>query len=72
MRYVAPGSVGDEPGFFSKLFGGSGNAAGPARYRVQVKTEGDKTRVAVLNAQGTPETGEAAQQIVSRLVNDLR
>lgn len=70
VRYVAPGSV-EEPGFFSKLFGGS-NAAGPARYRVQVKAAGDKTAVSVLNAQGAPETGEDAKKIIAFLATDLR
>jgi outer membrane protein assembly factor BamC len=70
VRYVAPGSV-SEPGFFSKLFGGA-DAAAPARYRVQVKAAGDKTAVAVLNAQGAPETNADAQRIIAFLANDLR
>jgi len=70
VRYVAPGSV-SEAGFFSKLFGG-GNAAAPARYRVQVKAAGDKTTVAVQNAQGAPETNADAQRIIAFLANDLR
>ncbi len=72
VRYVAPGSVGDEPGFLSKLFGGGGSAQAPARYRVAVKAAGNKTTVSVQNAQGAPESGDVAQRIIGRLANDLR
>jgi uncharacterized lipoprotein len=40
--------------------------------RVLVKTEGTKTRVSVLSAQGTPETGDAARSIVAALERELR
>ena len=70
VRYVAPGTS-EEPGFFSRLFGND-KAPAPARYRVQVKAEGDKTRVSVQNAQGAADTGEVAQKIVASLLNELR
>jgi outer membrane protein assembly factor BamC len=71
VRYVAPGSS-EEPGFFSRLFSSGSAGQQPARYRVLVKSAGDKTTVSVLNAQGAVETGEAAQRIVGTLVTDLR
>lgn len=70
VRYIAPGTS-EEPGFFARIFGGD-RAAGPLRYRVLVKADGDKTRVSVQNAQGAAETGEIAQKIVASLVNELR
>jgi outer membrane protein assembly factor BamC len=73
VRYVDPGQAGkEEPGFFARLFSGGSTPAGPARYRVLVKGEGEVTTVAVLNAQGAPEAGDAGKRIVSLLVNDLK
>jgi outer membrane protein assembly factor BamC len=73
VRYVDPGQMGrEEPGFFSRLFGAKSDASGPARYRVLVKAEGERSAVSVLNSQGAPETGEAGKRIVSLLVEDLK
>jgi outer membrane protein assembly factor BamC len=75
VRYVDPKSAGkDEPGFFSKLFGWDSKEASSAlqRYRLSVKTTGATTQVAVLNNQGNAESGEAARQIVARLVDELK
>jgi outer membrane protein assembly factor BamC len=75
VRYVDPKSAGkDEPGFFSKLFGWDSKDTSSAlqRYRLSVKTAGAKTQVSVLNNQGNAESGEAARQIVARLVDELK
>ena len=75
VRYVNPEDAGkEEPGFFSRLFGGGkkGEARGPARYRVQVKGEGERSTISVFNAQGQPENGEAAKRIVRLLVDELK
>ncbi|HEX6708602.1 MAG TPA: outer membrane protein assembly factor BamC [Albitalea sp.] len=75
VRYVDPSQAGkDEPGLLSRLFsfGKKDPASGPARYRVQVKGEGDRSTVTVLNNQGQPENGEAGKRIVSLLVEDLK
>lgn len=73
VRYVDPKTAGqDEPGFFSKLFGGDKSASAVMRYRLSVKTAGSKTVVSVLNNQGEPDNGEAARQIVERLVDELK
>lgn len=73
VRYVDPKDVGKgEPGFFAKLFGKTDPAGGPLRYRVQVKGDGDRSTVTVLNSQGAPEAGENAQRIVGLLLDELK
>ena len=75
VRYVDPKSAGkDEPNFISKLFGWDSKEASSAlqRYRLSVKTTGTKTQVTVLNNQGNADAGEAARQIVARLVDELK
>jgi outer membrane protein assembly factor BamC len=72
VRWVDPKTLPkDDDSFFSRLLG-SGGSAQPQRLRVLVKTEGSKTRVSVLNAQGTPETGDAARSIIAALERELR
>ncbi len=73
VRYVDPKLAGkEEPGFFSKLFGGGDSAAPLQRFRVAVKTAGDKTQISVQTSQGAPEAGEAGQRIVALLVDELK
>ena len=73
VRYVDPAQAGkDEPGFFSKLFGGGDKLTGPVRYRVNVKSEGDVSTASVLDSKGAPENGDAGQRIVKLLVDDLK
>jgi outer membrane protein assembly factor BamC len=73
VRYVDPALMGrEEPGFLSRLFGAKADTSGPARYRVLVKAEGERSTVSVLNNQGAPETGDAGKRIVSLLVEDLK
>jgi outer membrane protein assembly factor BamC len=76
VRYADPAHAGkDEPGFLSRMFSfgrKKDDAGGPTRYRVQVKGDGDRSTVTVLNAQGQPENGEAGKRIVGLLAEDLR
>ncbi len=73
VRYVDPKDIGKgEPGFFAKLFGKADESGGPLRYRIQVKGDGDRSTVAVLNAQGTPDAGENGQRIVTLLLDELK
>jgi outer membrane protein assembly factor BamC len=75
VRYVDPAHAGkEEPGFLRRLFsfGKTQEIAGPARYRVQVKGEGESSTVTVQNAQGQPEGGDAGKRIVALLLEDLR
>ncbi|TXH53841.1 MAG: outer membrane protein assembly factor BamC [Burkholderiaceae bacterium] len=73
VRYVDPKDIGKgEPGFFAKLFGKTDESGGPLRYRIQVKGDGDRSTVAVLNAQGAPDAGENGQRIVGLLLDELK
>ncbi|MGY4829677.1 outer membrane protein assembly factor BamC [Sphaerotilaceae bacterium SBD11-9] len=73
VRYVDPAEAGkEEPGFFGKMFGTGNKLAGPIRYRVVVKAEGDVSTAAVFDGQGAPENGDAGQRIVKILVDDLK
>jgi outer membrane protein assembly factor BamC len=76
VRYVDPALAGqEEPGFLKRLFSfgrARSDDAGPKRYRVQVKGDGARSTVTVLDAQGQPETGDAGKRIASLLLDDLR
>jgi outer membrane protein assembly factor BamC len=76
VRYIDPKTADkDEPGFFARLFGRAedpGQVAARQRYRVSLKAVGDKTEVAVLNAQGATDAGGVGKRIVSMLVDELR
>lgn len=71
VRYVETNPAKKDEGFFGKLFG-SKDTVVPTRYRVAVKSQGETSTVAVLNSQGAPESGSAAQRIVQLLVEDLK
>ena len=61
VRYVDPKTAGQDatPGFFAKLFGASTDTSAAAvKYQVALKSDGTKTIVSVLNAQGAPDAGE--------------
>ncbi len=74
VRYVDPAFAGkDEPGFLARLFSSDKReTSGPARYRVAVKSEGERSTISVLNAQGAPENGDAGKRIVALLVEELK
>ena len=73
VRYVDPKFASkEEPNFFAKLFSSDKDGAKLQRYRVLVKANGAKSQVTVQNNLGAPDDGEAARQIVGRLIDDLR
>jgi outer membrane protein assembly factor BamC len=72
VRYVEPKADSKEPGFFSRLFGGSSNDSAPLKFRIAVRSQGEATTVSVLNAAGSPESSDNAQRIVKVLADDLR
>ena len=74
VRYVDPAFAGkEEPNFFQKLFSsGKKDGSSPARYRVSVKAQGDRSIVTVLDAQGGPETGDVGKRITALLLEDLK
>ena len=75
VRYIDTSTASKEdPSFFSKLlnFGRDKATVPPARYRVNVKGEADRSVVAVQNDQGAPETGDAGKRIVNLLLEELK
>ncbi len=72
VRYVEPNADKAEPGFFAKLFSGSAKASAPLKYQITVKSLGESTTVAVLNAAGAPDTSPNAERIVKVIADDLK
>lgn len=73
VRYVEPTpDKGSEPGFFGKLFGKTGKPSTPQKYRITLRSEGNRTIVSVLNASGAPEASDNAQRIVKVIADDLK
>lgn len=72
LRYADPNMVGkEEPGFFSKLFGGDKGVVA-SRYRVSVKSEGERSTITILDDKGQQQTNEIAKRILNLLMDDLR
>jgi outer membrane protein assembly factor BamC len=71
VRYVEPKADSKGGGLLAKLFS-KDDAANPVKYRITLKSQGEKTTVSVLDAKGAPETSGAAQKIVSLLAQDLK
>ncbi|MES2990467.1 MAG: outer membrane protein assembly factor BamC [Pseudomonadota bacterium] len=75
VRYVDPKFAGkEEPSLLSKIFsfGKKEEIGNPTRYRVVVKSEGERSTVTVLNTQGGPENGDAGKRITALLLDDLK
>ena len=74
VRYVATeADTKAEPGFFSKLFGGSAAKSGEARkFQIAVKSVGEATVVSVLDDKGTPDTSSSAQRITKVIADDIK
>jgi outer membrane protein assembly factor BamC len=75
VRYVDPAKAGQaEPGFLSRMFsfGRTPQVDGLARYRVEVKSEGTVSTVAVQNQQGAPENSTIGKRISTLLLDELK
>jgi outer membrane protein assembly factor BamC len=73
VRYIDPKNADkEEPGWWSKLFGDGSNPAAPVRYRIVLKSAGEKTNLTVQSATGTLDTGENAKRIVGLLARGLK
>nr|WP_315463568.1 outer membrane protein assembly factor BamC [uncultured Rhodoferax sp.] len=72
VRYQNLTPESSEPGFFSKMFSGSKKANEASKYRIAVRSMGEKTTVSVLDADGNPESSATAQRIVKVIADDLR
>lgn len=72
LRYADPNQAGkEEPNFFQRLFS-SDKDQPKIRYRVSVKTEGERSTVSVLDDKGQQQTNEIAKRILNLLMDDLR
>ncbi|UXH76627.1 outer membrane protein assembly factor BamC [Roseateles amylovorans] len=72
LRYADPNQAGkEEPGFWARLFGAD-KTTSAVRYRVSVKTEGERSTVSVLDDKGQQQTNEIAKRILQLLMEDLR
>lgn len=72
LRYADPTMVGkEEPNFFQRLFKGE-QAVTANRYRVSVKSEGERSVVKILDTKGQQQTDENAKRILNLLMDDLR
>jgi outer membrane protein assembly factor BamC len=72
LRYADPNMAGkEEPGFWAKLFGAESKGSA-VRYRVSVKSEGEKSTVSVLDDKGQQQSNEIAKRILNLLMDDLR
>lgn len=72
LRYADPSQAGkEEPGFWAKLFGADATSSA-VRYRVSVKTEGQRSTVSILDDKGQQQTNEMAKRILQLLMEDLR
>jgi outer membrane protein assembly factor BamC len=73
VRYIPP-NANKEPGFVAKMLtlGQAGKSDPPLKYRIQVKSEGEATTVAVLNDKGAPDASDNAKRIVQVIADDLK
>ena len=72
LRYSDPNQAGkEEPNFFERLFT-SDKGLSAMRYRVSVKSEGERSTVTVLDDKGQQQTNDIAKRILNLLMDDLR
>ena len=75
VRYVEPSADRKEgKGFLARIFSfaSSDKASPPVKYRIALKSEGDRTTVSVLDEKGAPEKSANAQRIVQVIADDLK
>ena len=72
VRYQNLTSENSEPGFFSKMFSGSKKANEATKYRIAVRSVGEKSTVSVLDADGNAESSATAQRIVKVIADDIK
>ena len=71
VRYVEPTADKKDPGFFGRMFSSTPTAA-PLKLRISVRGEGQTSTVAVLNAEGAPDTSANAKRILQLIAEDLK
>lgn len=60
----------EKPGFFSRLFGKSDDSGAPERYRISLKGEGAKTRVAVASRDNPTNSRAPSNDNILKLLSD--
>ena len=72
LRYADPTQAGkEEPNFFQRLFSKDAPPS-PIRYRVSVKSEGERSTVTVLDDKGQLQSNDVGKRILNLLMDDLR
>ena len=74
VRYVAPGTAGQEPGFFDRLFSSSKKEVPTlSRYRITLTSKAEsQSLIQVMDASGKPEEAANAERILKLIANELR
>lgn len=73
VRYVAPGTAAEEPGFFDRLFSSKKDVPALSRYRITLTAKGeDQSLVQVMDVNGKPEEATNAERILKLMANELR
>lgn len=75
VRYVAPNADRQQSqGFLGRILnlGRSATPSAPLKYRINLRTEGNTTTVAVLDTNGGPARQADAQRIVQVIADDLK
>ena len=73
VRYVAPGTTGQEPGFFDRLFSSKKEVPTLSRYRITLTGKGEaQSLIQVMDANGKPEEAVNAERILKLIANELR
>ena len=72
VRYVESGSAKKSSNFFSNLFGGGADAEALQKFRVVLKSAGDKTTLTVISAATTADAAANAKRIAQLIADDLK
>ena len=73
VRYVAPGTAAQEPGFFERLFSSKKEVPALSRYRITLTSKGHaQSLIQVMDLQGKPEEAVNAERILKLIANELR
>jgi outer membrane protein assembly factor BamC len=73
VRYLAPGTAGQEPGFFQRMFSSQKDVPSLSRYRITVTSQAEnQSLIQVMDASGKPEEAVNAERILKLVANELR
>ncbi len=73
VRYVAPGTAAQEPGFFERMFSSKKEVPALSRYRITLTGKGEtQSQIQVMDVNGKPEEAANAERILKLIANELR